>query len=77
MHDLLILFDSAGGTQITHCKMEAAGRIKSDPVLRLAPGLDFGHVWCKLALKERATTNEIKYEPEQKQGGEAAVELLY
>ncbi len=30
----------------------------------------------QLDLKESATTNEIKREPEQKQGGEAAVELL-
>ncbi len=27
-------------------------------------------VWCKLALKGRAATNEIKCEPERKQGGE-------
>ncbi len=29
---------------------------------------------CKLDLKKRATTNEIKRESEQKQGGEAAEE---
>ncbi len=31
---------------------------------------------CKLALNERATTNEIRRELEQKQGGEGAAELL-
>ncbi len=30
------------------------------------------NLWCKLDLKERATTNEIK----QKQGGEGAEKLL-
>ncbi len=33
------------------------------------------NLWCKLALKERATINEIKCELEQKQGGEGAAEL--
>ncbi len=35
-------------------------------------------VWSqfKLDLKERETTNEIKREPDQKQGGEAAADLL-
>ncbi len=27
------------------------------------------NLWCKLDLKERVTTNEIKCKPEQKQGG--------
>ncbi len=30
------------------------------------------NLWYKLALKERVTTNEVKHEPEQKQGGEGA-----
>ncbi len=34
------------------------------------------NLWCRLALKERATTTKIKREPEQKQGGEGAAELL-
>ncbi len=34
------------------------------------------NLWCKIDLKERATTNVMKYEPEQKQGGEGAAGLL-
>ncbi len=32
--------------------------------------------WCKLTLKERAAANEIKFEPEQKQGRYDTAELL-
>ncbi len=31
------------------------------------------NLWCKLALKERGTTNEIKHKPGQKQEGEGAM----
>ncbi len=34
------------------------------------------NLWCKLNLKERATTNEMKLELEQKQEEEGAAELL-
>ncbi len=34
------------------------------------------NLWCKLDLKERETTNKIKRELEQKQGGEGAAEVL-
>ncbi len=34
------------------------------------------NLWCKLDLKERATTNERKRKPVQKQGGKGATELL-
>ncbi len=33
-------------------------------------------LWCKLDLKERATTNEIKHKAEEKQGRDGAPELL-
>ncbi len=33
------------------------------------------NLWHKLDLKERATINEIKWEPEQKQRGEGGVEF--
>ncbi len=34
------------------------------------------NLWLELDLTERTTTNEIKLEPEQKQGGEGTAELL-
>ncbi len=34
------------------------------------------NLWCKLVLKERTTTNEIKHGLEQRQGGEGGEELL-
>ncbi len=40
--------------------------------LSLQPFCLIVNLWCKLALKERVTTNEIKHEPEQKQGSGAA-----
>ncbi len=44
--------------------------------LSLQPFRLLMNLWCKVALKERWSTNEIKCELEQKRGGEDAVELL-
>ncbi len=41
------------------------------PLFHLAVNL-----WCKLDLKEGATTNKIKCRPKLKQGGKGAAELL-
>ncbi len=57
-----------------------AGWAETDQLTLLQLSLQLFHLvvnfWCKLALKERLTTNKLNCELEQKQGGKAAVKLL-